>query len=91
MNEHHRLAEQLEGVLAGTVDLLALLDDALSYGEPMKGCYHGLWHYQMDADIRARGPRISLNAGYRDEKAHRTAAERSARIKTELREFSGRI
>ena len=56
MNDHHRLAEKLEGVLAGTMDILALLDDALSYGEPMKHCYHGLWHYQSDADIRAKDP-----------------------------------
>lgn len=53
-NEYRRLAKKLEGVLAGDVDIHALLNDALSFGEPMEHCYHGLHHYASDADIRSR-------------------------------------
>jgi hypothetical protein len=54
MDEHRRLADQLEAVLAGTVDLHAVLDNAASFGEPMESCFHGLCHYRDDADIRDR-------------------------------------
>ena len=52
MNDHLRLAQQLEGVLAGTVDIDALLEDASSYGEPMHHCYHGLNHWAIDISAR---------------------------------------
>lgn len=55
-NERRRLAEKLEGVLSGTIDLNAVLHDAPSYGESMKHCYHGLQHYLADSDIRAKDP-----------------------------------
>ena len=56
MNDHLRLAEQLEGVLAGTIDIDALLEDASSYGEPMRHCYHGLNHWAIDISARAEQP-----------------------------------
>ena len=51
-----KLAEDLEAVLSGITDLNAVLDDAPSFGEPMRHCFHGLQHFLADADIRAKDP-----------------------------------
>ena len=53
------LAEQLEGVLAGSVSLESLLARATDFGAPMSSCFHGLQHFLVDSDLR------QTDAGYR--------------------------
>ena len=55
-SERQHLADQLEGVLAGTVDLQAVLEDAMRFNGPLAHCYSNLFHFLSDADIRARDP-----------------------------------
>ena len=52
--KRHRLADALEGVLAGTVDLRALLKDPTAFDASLEYCYANLHHFLSDADIRAR-------------------------------------
>lgn len=55
-SERQRLADQLEGVLAGTVELEAVLEDAASFKGPLEHCYGNLFHFLSDAGIRAKDP-----------------------------------
>jgi hypothetical protein len=50
---HTRLAAQLQGALAGSCSLPALLAGA-GAEEPLASCFHGLQHFVADADIRAK-------------------------------------
>jgi hypothetical protein len=55
-SERNRLADALDRVLAGTLDLNEIFEQEALYGEPLSHCYHGLQHYLGDADIRKREP-----------------------------------
>ena len=52
------LATMLEEVLVGKRDLYALLDSS-DHSDELKACFHGLWHYAADEDIRAKDPGYS--------------------------------
>ncbi len=54
------LAAALEGVLDGSVDLDAVLHDDAWKSAELEACYHGLMHFLVDADIRAK------DANYRE-------------------------
>jgi hypothetical protein len=53
-----KLATMLEEVLVGKRDLYALLDNPSEHSDELEACFHGLWHYAADEDIRAK------DAGY---------------------------
>jgi len=55
-NVHHDIAEQLEGVLSGTVDLQAVLDNWPRGDGPLSHCYANLHHFLFDAHTRAKHP-----------------------------------
>jgi hypothetical protein len=48
------LATMLEEVLVGKRDLYALLDNPSDHSDELEACFHGLWHYAADEDIRAK-------------------------------------
>ena len=50
------LADLLEAVLQGDGDLNRLMNDSGMHGIEFDACYHNLWHYLLDADIRSRDP-----------------------------------
>ena len=54
--QREELAKKLEGVLSGTVDLDTLLEKSSEFGETMTHCFHGLYHFLSDAEIRAKEP-----------------------------------
>ena len=48
------LAEKLQGVLDGILPLEKILADQKNFEGSAEGCFHGLYHFLADGDIRAR-------------------------------------
>lgn len=48
------LAQKLEAVLAGALELESVLDDSANFEGVSKASFHGLQHFLADADIRAK-------------------------------------
>lgn len=48
------LAQMLESVLAGSLALERVLEDAANFEGEAKASFHGLQHFLADADIRAK-------------------------------------
>jgi hypothetical protein len=48
------LADQLQRVLDGVIQLEDVLEDPDNQGEYLEGCLHGLQHFLSDDDIRAK-------------------------------------
>ena len=82
MNEQHRLAEQLEGVLLGNVDVNALLEEPSWFAGSTAACYHGLQHYAADEDIRRRD--VEYSGMQRSEMRKLIALLRSGANSTQL-------
>lgn len=51
-----QLADELEKVLCGQVELEAVLDQPLRFNPAIESCFHGLQHFLADQDIRSRDP-----------------------------------
>lgn len=49
-----RLAAALEAVMRGETDLICLLEGVDLYDGALMACLHGLWHFEIDKDIRAK-------------------------------------
>src|SRR6218665_2889760 len=49
-----RLADQLQLVLDGQLSLDDLLEQPANRGDALNSCFHGLQHFLMDEDIRAK-------------------------------------
>jgi hypothetical protein len=50
----HDLADQLQGVLDGSIRLADVLIDPGNKGELLESCLHGLQHFLSDGDIRGK-------------------------------------
>ena len=48
------LANQLDDVLAGRLELRLVLEQPAPQGGSLEACFHGLQHFLADSDIRAK-------------------------------------
>ena len=61
-NAADMLAGDLERVLNGTASLEKVLDDPAYADNPLTSCFHGLQHFLLDAELRAKEQRIPADA-----------------------------
>lgn len=53
---NNQLADALEKVLCGHVELGVVLEQPLRFHPAIESCFHGLHHFLADQDIRSKDP-----------------------------------